>query len=115
MPKRKRKTAAEVWAVIEALQNGKTVREAAAKNLLTPETVRRWNKSYGKFTSLEELQIAISPEDNRYVAVMKRLFEEKFKKGRKGFDWERADLDRLAKEIGIKVVKNLGDNVYSIR
>jgi transposase len=115
MPKRRRTRANEVWSVIEALQRGETIREVAAKTGRTLSTVRDWKKKYGKFTSLVELEVAISPEDNRYVAVMKKLFAEKFKEGSDGFDWERADLDRLANEIGIKVVKNLGDNVYSIR
>jgi hypothetical protein len=45
---------------------------------------------------------------------MRRLFEEKFV-GPEGFEWSRKDIDRIADDLRMDRIKNLGDTVYSIR
>jgi hypothetical protein len=52
--------------------------------------------------------------ENRYLLVMRKLFEEKFT-GAEGFEWDRKDIYRISRELGIDPIKNPGDNVYSIR
>lgn len=56
-----------------------------------------------------------SPEENRYVQSMRRLFDKKWNRKKPGFDWKREELTEIAKELGIPVSKNLDDNIYSIR
>ena len=52
---------------------------------------------------------------SRYASIIEHIFFEKYKKGLKELTFEREDLVRAAKSLGIKVPKNLGDVIYSIR
>jgi len=115
MPKNAKSKSEEIWAALESVRSGKSLKETANDLGRAVDTVKKWQSRYGNLMSYPELKLAVDPEDNRYVTVMKRLFAERFKEGSVGFEWERSDLDRLATECGITAVKNLGDNVYSIR
>lgn len=53
--------------------------------------------------------------ENRYVAIIKTIFERHYKKGACAFDFEREELVSVAQELGIILPKNLGDVVYSFR
>src|SRR5438034_2207374 len=53
--------------------------------------------------------------DNRYVAIIKKIFERHYKKGLASFEFERNEIVQVADELGIKLPKNLGDLVYTFR
>lgn len=56
------------------------------------------------------------PKDaNRYQALIEWVFDHHYNDGDVEVRWERDDLERAAKELGIKLPKNLGDVVYSVR
>jgi hypothetical protein len=54
-------------------------------------------------------------EQNRYSAIIERIFLMKFKPGRREVEFERSDMEKVAKELRVKLPKNLGDLVYSFR
>ena len=55
------------------------------------------------------------PPLNRYGRVVARVFREKRPPDAAEFVFERADLERAAKQEGIDLPKNLGDVIYSFR
>jgi len=52
---------------------------------------------------------------NRYSKIVERIFLEKYREGMNEFSFSREDIVRVAKKIGIKLPKNLGDVIYSFR
>jgi hypothetical protein len=50
-----------------------------------------------------------------YAAIIEKIFFSKFKPGMKAVAFERADIVKVANELGIALPKNLGDLVYSFR
>ncbi|MDD2240192.1 MAG: endonuclease [Kiritimatiellae bacterium] len=52
---------------------------------------------------------------NRYAAIIEKIFFSKYTKGDEEIAFEREDLERAAKALRIKLPKNLGDIIYSIR
>lgn len=60
-----------------------------------------------------------SSQLNRYKALVEKVFFgadfAAYAPGKTVLDFEREDLERAAAELGIKLPKNLGDVVYSIR
>lgn len=52
---------------------------------------------------------------NRYAAIMEKIFFSKYTKGNEEIAFEREDLVRAANALQIKLPKNLGDVIYSIR
>jgi len=52
---------------------------------------------------------------NRYGQIIERIFLEKYKKGMTELTFSREDIVRVAKKIGIRLPKNLGDVIYSFR
>jgi hypothetical protein len=52
---------------------------------------------------------------NRYEALISRIFHDHFKKGMTEFEFERDELSSNAKKLNIKLPKNLGDVIYSVR
>jgi len=52
---------------------------------------------------------------NRYAAIIEKIFFSKYTKGDEEITFEREDLERAAKALRIKLPKNLGDVIYSIR
>lgn len=58
-------------------------------------------------------------ELNRYKALLEHIFFGEafgaYRPGKTELEFEREDLERAATELGIKLPKNLGDVVYSIR
>lgn len=53
--------------------------------------------------------------ENRYKALVKKIFFDRYKKGAKEIPFERKDLESAAAKLSIVLPKNLGDIVYSIR
>jgi hypothetical protein len=54
-------------------------------------------------------------DDNRYLALIERIFFDRYVKGANHVDFERPDLETAAKALKIKLPKNLGDVIYSMR
>ena len=52
---------------------------------------------------------------NRYSQIIERIFLEKYKDGMTELTFSREDIVRIAKKIGVKLPKNLGDIIYSFR
>ncbi|MBP6582397.1 MAG: hypothetical protein KA204_02825 [Chromatiaceae bacterium] len=52
---------------------------------------------------------------NRYKALIEKVFFDRYKNGSVEVEFEREDLVAAAGELGIQLPKNLGDVVYSIR
>jgi hypothetical protein len=52
---------------------------------------------------------------NRYAQIIERIFLSNYKAGSTEIPFEREDIVRVAKELGIKLPKNLGDVIYSFR
>ncbi len=52
---------------------------------------------------------------NRYAAIIEKIFFSKYTKGDEEIAFEREDLERAANALQIKLPKNLGDVIYSIR
>jgi hypothetical protein len=115
MPSPPRGMPADIWAAIEATSDGKSAKDIATAMGRSRDTVRRWIDKFGHMTSLAEVELAMNPQDTRYVRIMRRLFDEKWSTSSPGFEWERTELKRIANGLGIEVPENLGDNIYSIR
>lgn len=54
-------------------------------------------------------------EPNRYSQIIEEIFRSRFKPGAIEVPFEREDLVRVAKRLGVKLPKNLGDVIYSFR
>jgi len=52
---------------------------------------------------------------NRYARLIEKIFFYHYKKGAREVLVEREDIERAAKELGIRLPKNLGDVIYSFR
>ncbi|NQU41186.1 MAG: endonuclease [Lentisphaerae bacterium] len=57
----------------------------------------------------------VAKKKNRYVAIIEKVFFSKYTQGDEELIFEREDLERAAKSLRIKLPKNLGDVIYSIR
>lgn len=56
-----------------------------------------------------------SLKKNRYSAIIERIFNLKFVPGLKKIDFERDEIEKVAKYLKINAPKNLGDLIYSFR
>lgn len=112
---KKRAGPEEIWKALEAWRSGQDMSVIAATCGRGPATVKKWWEKYQAFATFAELKLALDPEDTRYVQAMRRLFDKKWNRGSKGFDWKRDELTEIATELGFAAPKNLGDNIYSIR
>jgi hypothetical protein len=56
-----------------------------------------------------------APEQNRYSAIIEAIFFDSYKKGTTEVQFAREDIEHVAKRLGIKLPKNLGDLIYSFR
>jgi hypothetical protein len=54
-------------------------------------------------------------EKNLYSLIIEKIFQSKFKKGMRELDFDREELLVVAKELGLKEPKNLGDLIYTFR
>ncbi|MBI2322154.1 MAG: endonuclease, partial [Chloroflexi bacterium] len=52
---------------------------------------------------------------NRYTQIIERIFLSRYEPGRREVTFEREEIEEAARELGIKLPKNLGDVVYSFR
>lgn len=54
-------------------------------------------------------------ELNRYAALIERIFFDHWKKSLTAFEFQRDELRKWAKDLGIELPDNLGDVIYSFR
>ena len=54
-------------------------------------------------------------EQKIYSSVIEDIFKSKYRKGMKTVDFERTDIPKSCKKLGIDVPSNIGDLVYSFR
>lgn len=54
-------------------------------------------------------------KQNVYSAIIERIFRSKFKAGMREVEFEREDIVKFADKLNVKLPKNLGDLVYSLR
>ncbi|HEY3415473.1 MAG TPA: endonuclease [Armatimonadota bacterium] len=52
---------------------------------------------------------------NRYNVIVERIFMERYREGMREVVFEREDIERTARELGIVLPKNFGDVIYSFR
>lgn len=64
--------------------------------------------------TVETAESAPIPQ-NRYHALIEKIFFDHYEKGAKSINFERTDLEDAAKDLGIDLPKNLGDVIYAIR
>ncbi len=54
-------------------------------------------------------------ETNRYKAILEKVFFDRYAEGATVVHFEREDIETTAAALGVKLPKNLGDVVYSMR
>jgi len=54
-------------------------------------------------------------EESGYSQIIEKIFFSRFKTSMQEVDFEREDIVKIARELGISLPKNLGDVVYSFR
>lgn len=54
-------------------------------------------------------------ETNLYSQIIEKIFLSEFKAGMEEVDFERQDIERFARELGVRLPKNIGDLIYSFR
>jgi hypothetical protein len=54
-------------------------------------------------------------KENRYRAILGKIFSNHFKEGTNEFIFERKEIEQTAKKFKVKLPKNIGDAVYSQR
>ncbi len=52
---------------------------------------------------------------NRYTQILERIFFGHYRRGLKGFEFAREEIETQAADLKIKLPKNLGDLIYSFR
>jgi hypothetical protein len=55
------------------------------------------------------------PDEPLYDAIISRIFDNHYRKGSTGFEFDRKELATAAKALGLDNPKNLGDPIYSFR
>jgi hypothetical protein len=61
------------------------------------------------------MELNMVNENNRYTRIIEAIFEENYFEGIQEIAFKRDDLVVMAKKLGIKIPKNLGDIIYSFR
>jgi len=54
-------------------------------------------------------------EPSRYDQLIEAVFFAHYEKGVESFEFQRSEIEKYARELGIKLPKNLGDLIYSFR
>ena len=53
--------------------------------------------------------------ENRYTAIARKIFLDRYRGGAKDVAFEREDIEKTATKLKIDLPKNLGDLIYAIR
>jgi hypothetical protein len=59
--------------------------------------------------------MAKSPRGNAYQDIIGQIFSVRYTEGATGFEFEREDIEKTAREMGAILPKNLGDVIYALR
>ncbi len=54
-------------------------------------------------------------EANRYTKIIEKIFHSRHKRGAREVQFDRTDIEKVAKDLDIRLPKNLGDVIYSFR
>ena len=57
----------------------------------------------------------LAPVQNRYAAIIERIFFAHYKKGVRSLSFKRDEIEVASEELGIKLPKNQGDVLYNLR
>ena len=57
----------------------------------------------------------MKPKKNRYAAILERIFASHYSAGAKVVDFERVEIEAVAKQLRIKLPNNIGDLIYFFR
>jgi len=60
-------------------------------------------------------RIELMNEKNLYTAIIEKIFQSKFQKGVKEFTFDREELLVVARDLGLRDPKNVGDLIYTFR
>jgi hypothetical protein len=52
---------------------------------------------------------------NLYSVILEKIFRSKFKSGMDSVEFEREDIEKFARTLGVRLPKNFGDLIYSFR
>ncbi len=55
------------------------------------------------------------PDQPLYEALIVRIFKNHYRKGVEDFEFDRGELENVARELHLRLPKNLGDLIYSFR
>jgi hypothetical protein len=86
--------------------------KTSRKKLSGSEKPRKLKKRKGKLMAVGDEE---KPKQNRYGALISKIFSDGYKSGVLAFEFERGALEAGAEALGIKLPKNLGDVIYSMR
>jgi len=53
--------------------------------------------------------------DSRYHRILAKIFADHYRKGDQSFEFNRTEIESVAQVLDIKLPKNIGDAIYSIR
>ncbi len=54
-------------------------------------------------------------EDSRYHRILAKIFDDHYRKSHQSFEFNRTEIESVAQVLGIKLPKNIGDAIYSLR
>lgn len=55
------------------------------------------------------------PDRNRYEVLILTIFKNHYRKGAAEFEFDRSEMETVARDLGVTLPKNLGDLIYSFR
>lgn len=53
--------------------------------------------------------------DSRYHRILARIFDDHYRKDDQSFEFNRSEIESVAKVLRVKLPKNIGDAIYSLR
>jgi transposase-like protein len=107
-----KKIHAAIEAVVEKRERTSVV---AKRHDVSATVVSGWIKKYQDMSPEDIAAAQAIKIDNRYIRIMRRLFETHMTPGAKSFSWERREIREIAKEMNFVEPSNFGDVIYSIR
>ena len=103
---------AGVQAVVEKHRSKADVSRELA---VSTAVISGWIRKYQGMSPEDIADQQAITADNRYVRIMRRLFEKHMGPDANGFAWNRKEIIEIASELGFAAPSNLGDVLYSIR
>lgn len=103
---------AAIEAVIEKRQRKSLV---AKRHDVSAAVISGWIKKYQGMSPADIAAAQAIRIDNRYIGIMRRLFERHMTAGAESFTWDRREIREIAKELDFEAPSNFGDVIYSIR